>query len=242
VIIDEATRLRCGLAKSAFRDTIYRGLPLDAYSPTSTSPHASSAPRTAPLPKFYQSHDAYLMFHQPYDAVAASLKRGNKAAPAWHEVIRATVSKDEFYELNKLTANSPELSAIAAAKLLGRLLRSDIELLNKSMQQGTVIIDALRGAVERAEDGLKDALAAVSEFREAREAAEAAASLLVGSGGSGFTKEALSAWRFLQDPDDFRKHEERNVTVYVVNNEIPEYEWLKKTFNGLVAVLRYQLG
>lgn len=36
--------------------------------------------------------------------------------------------------------------------------------------------------------------------------------------------------------------EEKNIEVYVVNNEIPEYEWLKKTFKGLVAVLRYQLG
>ncbi|MEM4697594.1 MAG: ribosomal L7Ae/L30e/S12e/Gadd45 family protein, partial [Zestosphaera sp.] len=36
--------------------------------------------------------------------------------------------------------------------------------------------------------------------------------------------------------------EEKNIEVYVVNNEIPEYEWLKKTFNGLVAVLRYQLS
>jgi peptide chain release factor subunit 1 len=60
---------------------------------------------------------------------------------------------------------------------------------------------------------------------------------------------SMGAVKYLIVTEDYEKidnvlkeAEERNVTVYVVNNEIPEYEWLKKTFNGLVAVLRYQLG
>jgi len=60
---------------------------------------------------------------------------------------------------------------------------------------------------------------------------------------------SMGAVKYLIVTEDYEKIEnilkeagERNVTVYVVNNEIPEYEWLKKTFNGLVAVLRYQLG
>ena len=60
---------------------------------------------------------------------------------------------------------------------------------------------------------------------------------------------SMGAVKYLIVAEDYEKidnilkeAEERNVTVYVVNNEIPEYEWLKKTFNGLVAVLRYQLG
>ena len=42
--------------------------------------------------------------------------------------------------------------------------------------------------------------------------------------------------------DEFTKiAKERGADVYVIDSKVPEYAWIKKTFNGLVAVLRYQL-
>ncbi|MEM0037747.1 MAG: peptide chain release factor aRF-1 [Zestosphaera sp.] len=59
----------------------------------------------------------------------------------------------------------------------------------------------------------------------------------------------LGAVKYLIVTEDYEKIdeilklvEERGVEVFVINKEVPEYDWLKKTFNGLVAVLRYQLG
>ncbi|PUA32221.1 MAG: peptide chain release factor 1 [Zestosphaera tikiterensis] len=38
-----------------------------------------------------------------------------------------------------------------------------------------------------------------------------------------------------------KKAEEKGAEVLVINSEIPEYEWLKKTFAGVIALLRYPI-
>ncbi len=38
-----------------------------------------------------------------------------------------------------------------------------------------------------------------------------------------------------------KKAEEKGAEVFVLNEEVPDYMWIKKTFGGLVAVLRYQI-
>ena len=42
--------------------------------------------------------------------------------------------------------------------------------------------------------------------------------------------------------EEFREKAKRsNADVYVIDDKVPEYAWIKKTFGGIVAVLRYQI-
>ncbi len=60
---------------------------------------------------------------------------------------------------------------------------------------------------------------------------------------------AVGAVKYVIMTEDYPKADElsrmageRGAVIFVISSEVPEYDWLKKTFNGLVAVLRYQLG
>jgi hypothetical protein len=137
---------RSGLAKSAFRDAIYDNLPVDYYLPQIVSVQrlgAVSIPTSKRVvvvarPKFYQAHDAFLMYYKPYQLVLTSLKKQNKAAPAWRLIIEKAVKDPRFYDVNKITANSTELSIVAAIKFLQRILRAiDIERLQQRLQQAS---------------------------------------------------------------------------------------------------------
>jgi hypothetical protein len=107
---------KSGLAKSVFKDTIYDYLPLDFYLPSisETQKMSMTLSRKRFYAKFYQAHDAYLMFYKSYPLVLSSLKKQNKAAPVWHHIINTAVRSEKFYDLNKVTANSSELSILAA--------------------------------------------------------------------------------------------------------------------------------
>jgi len=120
ILPDGNTYLRAGLAKSAFKSSIYGGLPLDFYLPGIETASVLTRQRTVHV-KFYMLHDAYLAFYRPYEVVMQSLKARNKAAPVWNAYMRGLTSTDEFYNLNKITANSQELAAAAAALLLSSL-------------------------------------------------------------------------------------------------------------------------
>ena len=136
MFIDKETYLKSGLAKSAFKETIYRQLPLDYYVPSLDETSKLCRRLHKVMPKFYQSHDAFLMFYQPYDVVFQSLKKANRAAPVWRDVIESAISKDEFYKLNSITQGSTELSVIAAVKFLKNLLaKTDFEVLHRALQQ-----------------------------------------------------------------------------------------------------------
>jgi len=219
MFIDREVYLRSGLAKSAFKETIYRQLPLDYYVPSLDETSRLCRRLHKVMPKFYQSHDAFLMFYQPYDVVFQSLKKANRAAPVWRDVVESAISKDEFYKLNDITQGSTELSVIAAVKFLKNLLaKTDFETLHKAVQQlqqggqqtqqsqlSQYTQSAIQEAHRRAEEALREAAQAVQEFGEAREAIEGAVTSLVGAGGHGFTKDALSAWHYLEKPDEFRR-------------------------------------
>ena len=216
---------KSGLAKSAFHDKIYESLPLDYYLPFIESTQRMFFILNERFyPKFYQAHDAFLMHYKSYDTVYQSLKKLNKASPLWRLVVERTLKDQRFLDLNKITANSIELSVLAAMRFLMTLLRKlDVERLQQQykdvfntlslsrQQQRTLIqqsvVDSLIRLVDEAtRNAVQTAIEAVREYREAEESAEEAISTLGGGqGGTSFSKEALSIIRFLEKPDEFRR-------------------------------------
>jgi uncharacterized protein with von Willebrand factor type A (vWA) domain len=224
---DTEAFFRSGLAKSAFRNTIYSDMPLDYYLPQIHSTRSLTNVLINVSVKLYHAHDAYLSFYQPYNLVYSSLKKSNKAAPLWHKIMTKVISDPKFLDLNKLTRQSSELSIIAAAKFLSKFFayfsnfekRQELyQKLQKSLQdldpqqaqQVKEEIKRLEAKVENQEarfaiDAVNEAFEAVQGYVENAKVADEAATALGGPGGSWYTKEALSAWTFLQKPDEFRK-------------------------------------
>jgi uncharacterized protein with von Willebrand factor type A (vWA) domain len=222
--------IRSGLAKSAFTAKIYESLPWNYYMPYISEVQMLSRTLKHALPKTYQAHDAFMMFYKPYFLVHQSLKKTNKAAPIWHAIITEAINKEKFYDVNKFTAGSTELSTLAAYQFLKSLFsrfathartRNAVEKLEEMQQKMKTDFNAppspsqvqqALGAwwedISRAtEDAMYSTLHAVKEFKEGKEEAEAALAALPGggAGGLGFTKEALSVLRFLEKPDEFRR-------------------------------------
>jgi len=209
---ESETYFKSGLAKSAFHRSIYQELPLDYYIPSIQAAQKLTMELTLRriAPKFYQAHDSFLMFYKPYEVVNTSLKRQNKAAPLWRDTIDRVVKDTRFYDLNKITQGSDELSILAATRFLLSLLRRiDFEYIHNLQRQAQgrpqtpavaegILKDAINASLETVQE-------AISEYSEGKEVAEEAVSVLVGAGGHGFTKEALSVLRFLEKPDEFRK-------------------------------------
>jgi uncharacterized protein with von Willebrand factor type A (vWA) domain len=223
---DSEAFFRSGLAKSAFRNTVYSDMPLDYYLPQIHSTRKLTKELTNVFVKLYHAHDAYLAFYQPYNVVYSSLKKSNKIAPLWHRIITTAVSDPKFLDLNQLTRQSSELSIVAAAKFLSRFfsrfgfwrLEDLQERLRSQDQKGTLQqsqqAQAEKEAIERiieeeggraVEEAVKETLETVQEYEEASSEAEEVATSLGGPGGSWYTKEALSVWVFLKKPDDFRR-------------------------------------
>jgi len=209
---------KSGLAKSAFHKSIYQQLPIDFYLPSILEAQKLAKNLCRFVPKLYQAHDAFLMFYKPYELVLASLKKQNKAAPLWRDAIEVVVRDAKFYDLNKLTQSSLELSILAAVKFLMSLLRRvNFEYIHSMQKQAEsqqggrpklpmLVEDVARNVDRFARDALKDAAQAVQEFSDAKESAESAINaLLAGSGGLSFAKEALSVLSFLENPDAFRE-------------------------------------
>jgi uncharacterized protein with von Willebrand factor type A (vWA) domain len=224
---DEAF-IRAGLAKSAFRESIYEGLPWTYYMDYVTSVQRMLRYMVRVLPRVYQAHDAFLMFYKPYDLVWKSLKQQNKAAPIWHRIISEAIRKENFYEVNRFTRGSTDLSILAAYQflrnILNRVWSRQLEQIQQQLYEqlknvndpkaiNKAINDALAGfntaAVlaikEEAKQALQEALTAVREYSDAKAEAEAAIESLAGAGGSGFNKETLSVLHFLDHTEDFRQ-------------------------------------
>ena len=208
------TYFKSGLAKSAFKNEIYRDLPLDFYIPNITEVSKLSKELHKIMPKFYQSHDAFMMFYQPFDVVLKSLKKSNKASPVWQRIIEKTVKSDEFYDINKITANSVDLSILASIQFLKNLLmKIDVDKLQMKQtktsqtQQLQAQIDQMIDEIttKAVDSAIKDTLNTLTEYKNTKESAEEAIATLAGSGGHGYTKEALSILTFLKEPDKFRK-------------------------------------
>ncbi|MFP3239967.1 MAG: hypothetical protein RXQ94_02415 [Caldivirga sp.] len=223
----DETFIRTGLAKSAFRESIYEGLPWTYYMDYITSIQRMLRHMVRVLPRVYQAHDAFLMFYKPYDLVWKSLKQGNKAASIWHRIISEAIQKENYYEVNRFTRGSTELSILAAYQYLRNILNKvwsrQLEQMQQQLQQQLQQINDPReankiirnvvdqtfstvGLKDMAKEALGEALQAVQEYSEGRGEAEAAIEMLVGSGGSGFNREALSVLHFLDHPDSFRQH------------------------------------
>ncbi len=118
---------KSGLAKSAFHRLIYGDLPLDFFLPgIDMTNRLTRLHRVAP--KFYQAHDLFLAFYQPYEVVFRSLKNSNKAAPAWRAFVEGLIRRPEFLELNQITRGSMELAAAAAARTLAIALNMRVQI------------------------------------------------------------------------------------------------------------------
>jgi uncharacterized protein with von Willebrand factor type A (vWA) domain len=179
-------------------------------------------------PKLYQAADGYMMYFRDVKDVAAALKPKNKAAPAWRAFVEAVIKSPNYVRLNQLTRGSAELSAAAAVRMFMKLgyERQKIDELNEAMKQleegkvppGMEAATASAGGPRRLlaslekEAGscgvavakeLDEVAEELRQYIEARGEAEAAVAVL--SGGRSYSLEGLSIWRFLSDPDGFRR-------------------------------------
>jgi uncharacterized protein with von Willebrand factor type A (vWA) domain len=225
------TFFRLGLAKSAFRNDIYDNLPLDIFMPSINFVQRQLLRERRLRPKMYMSHDSYFMFLKSFEKVASSLKKSNKAAPAWHKIVSQTIKSEKFIRLNELTAGSDVLAQLVATQFLKSLLSSrDIDIseadkqfsqaLQQQSSQGqqggqstAVSQDTIKQILKDFEqatgpvvdNALGEALGAVREYSESQGEAQEAMQLLAGRGGNGFSLEALSVLAFLEKPDEYRK-------------------------------------
>jgi uncharacterized protein with von Willebrand factor type A (vWA) domain len=225
---------RSGLAKSAFKESIYRGLPLDFFIPGIERTYRLASLRRV-RPKFYQTHDVFLAFYVPFKNAYASLKEKNRASPAWRAFMEGFLMRTEYVKLNQLTQWSLELAAAAAASVLARIGSVEVPPVNKEVTidelneaarslAGGAVPPGLEEAAEKAggaqallknlEKAAKEWGKAVAHVAEdvARELEafaearqEAEAAAAVLAGGQGYALEGLSVWHFLKDPDEFRR-------------------------------------
>ena len=214
---------KSGLAKSVFKPGIYLNIPVDYFIPYMNQIHKIlEIPRfkSYVMPKFYQVHDSFLMFYRDYPTVSLNLKKSNKAAPTWLKLIRSVVSSDKFQELNRLTRNSEDLSIVAAVNFLKSVLsRLDIHSVDEKLrdyekkgdklfseQISKEVDKELDDLTKRIDDDLTNTIKQLNEYNDLKETAEEIIeTVLGGRGGSGFTKEVLSVFTFMKQPDDFRK-------------------------------------
>lgn len=214
---------RSGLGRSAFKSVIYGGLPLDFYlngiDATKEYYHIamkdSSYSGLIAHPKFYMFHDAYLMFYQDYMHVARSVKNMPKKKSLWWSVIRKVITTSDYLELNRVTARSSELAALAGAKFLKNLLMKTYS----SAIKEDIGKDAVKWLDEGPSDDLEKiipweseitnvlnrVLEDVKKYMELKGDVDEAVGKIIGMGGSGYSHEALSVLHFLKNPDDFRK-------------------------------------
>jgi hypothetical protein len=225
--------IKSGLAKSAFNGRIYRGMPLDYFIPgIDMTYRLAHLERVAP--KFYQSHDAFLAFFTPIEAVAGALKLKNRAAPAWRALIEGLVKRPEFIKVNRLTQGSMALAAAAAARMLIKLggfalgdkerTIDEMNQIMKQLEQGNTPpglendvgaaggVQNLLRQLERdvirwgkaVAASLRDVAEELIRYKKAVQEAESAAFAL--AGGHGYTLEGLSIWHFYEKPNEFRRH------------------------------------
>ncbi|MGC8954396.1 MAG: hypothetical protein ACP5N5_06755, partial [Desulfurococcus sp.] len=169
-----------GLAKSAFKNTIYDGLPLDVYMPSINSVmrmfYRIASPYTKP--KFYHLHDAYFLFYKPFEKVVRSLKKQNKLSPLWTEIINNVVKRSDYMKLNEITAGSDTLAVIAAARFLASLFDVQYGLSDKFDKRDAtmgMLSPRQREKLEQAiSNGLGFAFNLVVEYKNMVDEAEAA--------------------------------------------------------------------
>jgi len=178
--------------------------------------------------KRYQASDGYIMYFKDAKDVAAALKVKNKLAPAWRAFVETVIKSPSYARLNQLTRGSVELSVAAAVRMFMKLgyEKRKIDELNEVMKQleedrvprGMEAAATSAGgpkkllvALEKQAVGCGVAVAKeldeiaeeLRQYLKAKGEAEAAVAVL--SGGRSYSLEGLSVWRFLSDPDGFRR-------------------------------------
>ena len=219
-----------GLSRSAFHINIFAPFTPDYFMPYVSEVYQLIKGRLGRTkPKLYMLLDSFMMHYRDYETVLKNLRDEKHRTTLWQKLIAEVVKTEEFYKLNRLTAGSTDLSIIASAQFLIRVLgrygqylqKSERELqqeIQQTLQQGgqsgqQVSAQAVQQTAQQMvqailremREAVASALHAVQEYKEAKEEAENVISIICGSGGHGFSHEALSVWNFLQRPDDFRK-------------------------------------
>ncbi|MCI4408397.1 MAG: hypothetical protein JHC26_04850 [Thermofilum sp.] len=220
---DEAF-IRSGLAKSAFSEKIYEELPWSYYMPYITEVQKLTRSLAHVLPKVYQAHDSFLMFYKPYSLVHLSLKKTNKASPVWHTVISEAIHNNDFYDVNKFTSGSMELSILASYQFLSTLFKTkegkDLEDVQEKIKKlyeakgakpdPQQIKQELQDYWEKMQNTINkvigDIKVTVEEYGKLRKDLETALMLPIGTpGGTDFVKDTLNVVQFLKEPEEFRK-------------------------------------
>jgi uncharacterized protein with von Willebrand factor type A (vWA) domain len=78
-------------------------------------------------------------------------------------------------------------------------------MLQQSQSQVQIPQEVSQQINEIADSVSKEIVREIEEFKELKEVGEESINIISGSGGKGFTKEALSVLSFLEKPDEFRK-------------------------------------
>ena len=213
---------KSGLGKSAFTSKIYRGLPLDHYLPGIQATFEYFNVRkykegVRARPKFYMLHDAFMMYYHPAEVVADAVKKNPKKKTVWWSIVRKAITTSHYLQLNRVTAGSEELAALAGAAFLIGLLREAQQAASQAnvsdavefMDKKTVSDASAAGIGERELEEIAGKAAdyaawMVERYAEAKSEAEEAVAAM-GAGGLGYVHEGLSVWTFLENPDEFRR-------------------------------------
>jgi len=201
--------------KSAFTGKIFAPLSGDYYLPHADLVNNLLYARLKARAPLYMALDALMMFYKPLDEGARCLRKPPQTV--WQHLVSSLYRGEgeagkRFYEVNKITRGSIELSVAAAVNFISLLIAYTRPLkrgASWSWEAPTGAAPSAEGdkALGTAKAAASAALsAALAEAAKCRETLETVQSLLAGlPGGSGFSHEALSILRFLEKPDDFRK-------------------------------------
>ena len=203
---------KSGLSKSAFKPSILEGLPLEYYTPYTSEVLKSLYiyQRRAGLnirikPKFYTLFDSFMMFYKDYSKVQQHIKKKPKKKSVWWKIIKEYTKTDEFYKLNRITSASTELSIMAGAMFLAKLL--------KKVEEQRKDVKNLQEEDKELEKQLKEELPniarevreKVGEYKELKDEAIGMIGMILGQGGQHYGHEGLSVMEYLTRPDEFRR-------------------------------------
>ncbi len=165
------------------------------------------------LAKHYQKHDLFNLFYN--DSVEFDNKQD-----VWTKFLKGFAKSEEFLKIHKITENSEELSSLATAKILIKMIeeakkKMDRQKMQQYFQKGPNINNAgmqqLQEDLKLSASEMKKIAKEVSEemrgqleeYKDMKEEAYSATSRL--TGGSGFTNEAISLLSFIKNPDETRR-------------------------------------
>jgi len=148
--------------------------------------------------KHYQRHDVFNLF---YSQVSFNNKN-----TAWASLLKNITKQLEFIKVKKYTEGDEELSALMTARIMVKILQEMEKRQQgqqKQDQQGQDQQD--QQIVNAVKNELLQNYQQIQEYREDREEMQQLMMMLSGSGGNGFSNDALSLLKYMQSPDDLRQ-------------------------------------